>query len=369
GNSNQTGIVPNTKLNRNSFRLSSESQFGKFKLSGSAAYVNTKDTKAQNGSNLSGIMLGLTRMPPSFNILGGPGANGYDTRDGQSWTYFSAYDNPLWSAYNNPLTGDVNRITGNITGTLSLTSWLDLTARLGADSYNDQRKQVFAVGAQDPPAPVGEIWENTKNRLEVNTDLFAAFKPQLEGRFGVTFTLGTNLNSRRDDDIFSRGRNLAVPGFYNLSNASDLYNSKTTFERRLAGIFGDLGVSFDNQLYLNLTGRNDWASTFGEDARKKGFFYPSANLSWVFSEMLDNHEVFSFGKVRLSYAKAGIEPAPYRTATYYVAPFITDGFTDGLGFPFGGQNGFGLSSTLGNADLEPELNTTYEAGFNVKFFR
>ncbi|MEZ4964732.1 MAG: SusC/RagA family TonB-linked outer membrane protein [Saprospiraceae bacterium] len=369
GNSNQTGIVPNTKLNRNSFRLSSESQFGKFKLSGSAAYVNTKDTKAQNGSNLSGIMLGLTRMPPSFNILGGPGANGYDTRDGQSWTYFSAYDNPLWSAYNNPLTGDVNRITGNITGTLSLMSWLDLTARVGADSYNDQRKQVFAVGAQDPPAPVGEIWENTKNRLEVNTDLFAAFKPQLEGRFGVTFTLGTNLNSRLDDDIFSRGRNLAVPGFYNLSNASDLYNSKTTFERRLAGIFGDLGISFDNQLYLNLTGRNDWASTFGEDARKKGFFYPSANLSWVFSEMLDNREVFSFGKVRLSYAKAGIEPFPYRTATYYVAPFITDGFTDGFGFPFGGQNGFSLSSRLGNADLEPELNTTYEAGFNVKFFR
>lgn len=368
GNSNQTGIVPNTKLNRNSFRLTAESTHGRFKLSGTAAYANTKDTKAQNGSNLSGVMLGLTRMPTSFDILGGPGANGYDTRDGLSWTYFSAYDNPLWSAYNNPLTGDVDRITGNIAGTLTVASWLDLTARMGADAYSDSRKQIFAVGAQDPPSPVGEVWENVKNRLEVNTDLFAAFKPQLNGPVGVTFTLGTNLNTRRDDDAFSRGRNLAVPGFYNLSNASDLYNSQTTVEKRIAGIFGDLNLSYANQLYLNLTGRNDWASTFGADARKKGFFYPSANLSWVFTEMLgSNNRGLSFGKVRLSYAKAGIEPAPYRTRTYFVAPFITDGFTDGLGFPYGGQNGFSLSSRLGNADLEPELNTTYEAGVNLKF--
>ncbi|MBP6825284.1 MAG: SusC/RagA family TonB-linked outer membrane protein [Saprospiraceae bacterium] len=369
GNSNQTGIVPNTKLNRNSFRLSTESQFGKFKLSGSAAYSNTKDNKAQNGSNLSGVMLSLTRMPPSFNVAGGPGPNGYDTRDGLSYTYFSAYDNPLWSAYNNPLTGDVDRITGNISGTLSLMPWLDLTARIGTDAYSDNRKQIFAIGAQDPPDPVGEIWENTKHHLEVNADLFAAFKPQMEGRFGVSFTVGTNLNSRKDDDAFSRGRNLAVPGFYNLSNASDLYNSQITLVKRIAGIFGDLGLSYANQLYLNFTGRNDWASTFGADARKKGFFYPAANLSWVFTEALPTNQVLSFGKLRLSYAKAGIEPTPYRTLTYYVSPFITDGFTNGFGFPYGGQNGFSLSSRLGNLNLEPELNTTYEGGINLKFFR
>lgn len=369
GNSNQTGIVPNTELNRNSFRLTAESKQGRLKLLGTAAYAKTKDTKAQNGSNLSGVMLALTRMPPSFDLLGGPGPNGYDTRDGQSWTYFSLYDNPLWSAYNNPQTGDVDRITGNVTASLELTSWLDLTARLGADAYTDSRKQIFAVGAQDPPAPVGEIWQNDKRRLEVNSDLFAAFKPQLTGRFGAAFTLGLNLNSRRDDDVFSRGRNLAIPDFYNLSNASDLYNSSTTYEKRIAGIFGDLNLSYANQLYLNLTARNDWASTFGEDARKNGFFYPSANLSWVFSELFPSREVFSFGKVRASIARAGIEPFPYRTRTYFVAPFITDGFTDGFGFPYGGQNGFSLSSRLGNANLEPELNTTTEFGVNLKFLR
>lgn len=300
GNVNQGGIVPNTELKRNSFRLTANSEFNRFSLSATAAYVNTKDIKAQNGSNLSGVMLGLTRMPPSFNILGGPGPNGYDTRDGQSWTYFSLYDNPLWSAYNNPMTGDVDRITGNISGTFSAFGWLDLTARLGADAYTDDRQQVFAVGAQDPPAPVGEIWENTKRRLEVNADMFASFKPQLQGQFGVNATLGLNLNSRRDDDLFARGRNLAIPNFYHLSNASDLYNSEELTEKRIAGIFGELGFSYANQLYLNFTGRNDWASTFGESARKNGFFYPSANLAWVFSEILPSTDILSFGKVRAS---------------------------------------------------------------------
>jgi TonB-dependent SusC/RagA subfamily outer membrane receptor len=94
GNVNQTGIVPNTELKRNSFRLTATSEYGRFKLLASAAYVNTQDIKAQNGSNLSGVMLGLTRMPPSFNIVGGPGPNGYDTRDGQSWKFFAPVRQP-----------------------------------------------------------------------------------------------------------------------------------------------------------------------------------------------------------------------------------------------------------------------------------
>ncbi len=370
GNTNQEGIVPNTELKRNSFRLNTESTYGRFKLLGTAAYANTRDTKAQNGSNLSGVMLGLTRMPPSFNINGGEGPNGYDNPDGSSYTYFSIYDNPLWSAYNNPLTGEVNRLTGNIMGTYTFTEWLDVSARIGVDQYTDERKQVFAIGANDPPAPVGEVWENTKTRLEVNTDIFANVYPTLGGKFDLRVTGGVNLNSRKDEDLFARGRNLAVPGFYNLGNASDLYTSQATTEQRIAGIFANAALAWDNQLYLELTGRNDWASTFGEDLRESGYFYPSASLAWVFTEGLGlDDRVLSFGKVRASVAQAGREPIPYATITYFTSPFVTDGFTDGLGFPYGGQNGFGYSQTLGNQNLEPEINTTYEVGANLIFFK
>lgn len=367
GNTNQTGIVPNTELQRNSFRINADTRVGAFKFSGFGSYTNTQDIKAQNGSNLSGIMLSLTRMHPNFNIIGGEGPNGYDNPDGSAYNYFFAYDNPLWSAYNNPLTGDVDRLTGAITGTYSPLTWLDITARVGVDQYTDRRKQIFAVGANDPPAPVGEVWENTQRHREINTDLFATGTGNLATDLDGSLTLGMNLNSRYDDDAFARGRNLAIPGFYNLSNASDLYSSQTTVEKRLAGAFFSAGLSWKNQLYLQVTGRNDWASSFGKDAREKGFFYPGANLSWVFSELMPN-SVLSFGKARFSVAQAGIEPPAYQTVTYYTQPFITDGFTDGLGFPYGGQNAFGQSSLLGNVDLEPEVVTTIEAGVNLRFF-
>lgn len=369
GNTSQSGIVPNTELNRNSFRLTAESKIANFRLSGTANYVNTSDIKAQNGSNLSGVMLSLGRMPPSFDILGGDGPNGYDTKDGFSHTYFELYDNPLWSAYNNPMEGDVNRFTGGITGVYSPTDWLDVTARVSSDVFTDERKQIFAVGANDPPAPVGEIWENTKTWIEVNSDVYLTFKKDLSSAINGVFTVGTNVNHRSNKDVFARGRNLAIPGFYNMSNASDLYNSQGTEIRRLGGVYADLNVGFSNMLYVGVTGRNDWASTFGEDARKKGFFYPSANLAWVFSEMFDQSDLINFGKIRLSWAKAGIEPTPYQTLTYFNAPFITDGFTDGLSFPYGGQNGFGFSNVLGNKDLEPELNTTIEAGVELKLLK
>ncbi|MCB9312338.1 MAG: SusC/RagA family TonB-linked outer membrane protein [Lewinellaceae bacterium] len=367
GNTNQTGIVPNTELQRNSFRLNADTKVGALKFSAFANYTNTQDIKAQNGSNLSGVMLSLTRMHANFDVVGGEGPNGYDNPDGSPYNYFFAYDNPLWSAYNNPLTGDVDRITGGITGTWSPLTWLDVTARVGVDNYTDRRKQIFAVGAFDPPAPVGEVWENTQRHREINTDIFATANKALTSSIEGSLTVGMNLNSRFDDDAFARGRNLAIPGFYNLSNASDLYNSQVTTEKRLAGVYFAAGASWANQLYVQVTGRNDWASTFGADARDKGFFYPGANLSWVFSENFES-DIVSFGKVRLSWAQAGIEPPAYRTVTYFNAPFITDGFTDGLGFPYGGQNGFGQSSSLGNVDLEPEVVTTIEAGVQLKLF-
>ena len=371
GNTAQQGIVPNTSMHRNTLRLNSQIGTDKFTVSASAAYTNTRSSKAQNGSNLSGVMLALTRMPASFDILGGTGPNGYDMLDGSSHTYFAPYDNPLWSAYNNPSTDNVNRFTGNVQFKYipikDEKQSLTLTYRLSNDSYDDQRTQIFAVGAQDPPNPTGEIWENTKRRVEVNSDLLATYMRQANEDLNFTVTLGNNLNHRQDKDLFARGRNLAIPNYYNMNNASELYSSQSTVFKRLAGMFFDVSAGYKNMLYLTVAGRHDWASTFGENSRNKGFFYPSTSLSFVFSEVLPKNKILSYGKWRASYARTGIEPAAYGTRTYFNRPFIADGFTPGLSYPYLGQNGFGLSSALGNANLQPEILTGIETGFDLRF--
>ncbi len=366
GNTSQSGIVPNTNLARNTFRVNADSKIDKLSIRTSAAFTSTAGTKAQNGSNLSGVMLTLARMPASFNMLGGNGENGYDTQSGDGYRYQGNYDNPLWSVYNNPFKDEVNRLNGNIQLGYEVNKWFNVSYRLGADSYSDTRKQIFAIGSNTIPTS-GEIQENALNHLEVNSDLLLNFKKDITKDFTAGLTLGNNLNHRFDKDLFTRGRTLTIPNFYNMSNATERYVSESQATKRLAGFFFDANFAFKNMLYLNVTGRQDYSSTFGAKRRESGFFYPGANLSFVFTELIPKNNILSFGKLRASYAQTGIEPSPYTTRNYYTSRGFTDGFTDGLSFPYGGQNGFGLSTTLGNQNLEPELVTAYEAGINLRF--
>ena len=370
GNANQTGIVPNTELKRNTFRLSATTGVDKFKITVNSAYTTIQDMKAQNGSNLSGVMLALTRMPADFNILGGTAPAGYENLDGSQHSYFFAYDNPLWSAYHNPNKTNLGRLTGSVAVDYLPLDWLTFTVRVGTDMYNDTRKQIWDISSQNFD-PRGEIWEANVRHEELNTDFLARINKRF-GEISTNLTVGSQLNHRADNTLFSRGSVLAAAGYYNLKNASILYADKTDLTRRVAGVFGSLDIGYKDLLYLTLGGRNDWASTFGPRA-KNSFFYPNAALSFVLTEMLPQSEILSYLKFRASYAQAGREPAIYSSRTYYGRPTFTDGFTNGVSFPYLGQNGFtiGLSNpnVLGNEVLRPEINTSYEGGFDVRLWR
>lgn len=365
-NDDQTGIVPNTFLKRNTFRLNASTGTDQLKVTTALSYTATNARKAQNGSNLSGVMLPLLRMPSDFNLIGGAGTGGYEKLDGSQHTYLANYDNPLWTAYHNPQDSRVNRFSGNVKFDYMPADWLTFTYRIGTDMYTDVRKQIFDIGSNNIGS-AGELWETNSKHEEINSDFFITAKKTV-GDLGGVLTVGNNLNHRYDQSIFSRGRDLTIPGFFNLRNASTLYADESNVTRRLAGMFFSLDLDYKNFLYLNVSGRNDWASTFGPQA-KNSFFYPSASLSAVLSEILPKSDAVSFLKLRGSFARAGREPFPYSSRTYFVKPFITDGFTDGFGFPYKDANGFAISNVLGNDALRPEINTSYEGGIDAKFFK
>lgn len=361
----ENGVVPNTDFKRTSLRLTGDHIVNSWlKFGGTANYTKSGGRKAQNGSNISGVMLGLLRTPASFDLLNPDGSYKYPT--GQQRQFFFLYDNPYWSVYENPFTDDINRVIGNIYTTIQPFKWLDITYRLGTDVYSDQRKMVYAIGSNEPPQPVGEVWENIKRFGEVYSDLLVTayndFNEKLKGKI----LLGNNLDSRYNQDLFARGRNLSIPNYYNLNNASDLYSNEVFTTYRTAALFFDAEIEYNSMLYLSVTGRNEWASTFGR--AKNNFFYPSASLSFVFSELLSKDKILSFGKLRFAYAQSGINPAAYSSMTYYASPFITDGFTNGLNFPYLGINGFGYSTTMGNSYLKPERVAGNEIGLDMRFF-
>ena len=86
-------------------------------------------------------------------------------------------------------------------------------------------------------------------------------------------------------------------------------------------------------LFLDLTGRRETSSTL--PVNNRDFFYPSAGLTWVFTELpvFKTGGVLSYGKVRASYAQVGKDAPVQGLQTYYGPSFIADGFTPGDFFP------------------------------------
>ena len=366
GNTQDNGVIPNTEYNRTSIRVNSDMRiWDKFRVAVDANYINSGGTRAQNGSNLSGVMLALMRTPTSYDL----GA-GYEYPTGANRNYFSAYDNPYWTINNNPFNDNVNRLLGNVTATYNPLEWLAITYRIGSDAYTDERKQIYSIGSNDPAnAPGGQIEENTIRYNQMYSDLILTATKDINQDVNFNITVGNNLTSTDINYLYARGRDLTIPDFYNLSNAADLYASQTTTKTRIAGFFGDLGFEYQSMLFLNITARNDWSSTYGPN--RSSAFFPSVSGSFVFSEILNTNDIWSFGKIRASYAQAGIEPQPYSANTYFIPPLYTDGFTDGYSFPYLGQSGFGYSqlNTLGNPDLKPERLTGTEFGVELKFWK
>ncbi len=365
GNTYQTGIVPNTDLKRNSVRITGDTKISeKISLGATVNYIRTTGTKAQNGSNLSGVMLTLTRTPTSFD-LAGDGPDGYKYSNGTQRQYFVAYDNPYWTAYQNPFKDDVNRLLGNVLFTYTPMDFLSFSYNIGTDMYIDHRKQIFAVGSHDTPEPTGEIWDNDQRNRELNGTFLVNIKHSFNDDIKGNITLGQNFNERNFNDLYTRGRDLGVPNFYSLSNATNLFASQSESTVRSAGLFFTADASYKSLVYLNVTGRNEWSSTFGPN--KSSFFYPSVSASFVFSDLIEENKILSFGKLRFAYAQSGISPPAYSSRTYFQSQIFTDGFTDGVSFPYLGQNGFGNGDILGNPNLQTEILTGKEVGLDLRF--
>ena len=364
GNTDQEGMIPNSSFQRNSVRITGDLKINDYlKIGGSANYVNSGGVKVQNGSNLAGIMLGLMRTPASFNLLPYKYDNGFQR------TYFAFYDNPYYTANMNEFTDDVNRIVGNTFIEVKPMDRMRVTWKVGVDSYSDHRQQKFAVSSlgDDNSEATGQVNYNDLVFTQYYSDLVLNGDMDLTDDLNFTYTVGYNVTSSKYTDSYLRGRELAIPEFYNLSNATSLFASNYEEKVFTNALFGQLDFGYKNQLYLSLTGRNEWSSTFGADQRS--FFYPSVTGSWLFSETLSLPSWLTYGKLRVAYAQVGIFPEPYLTKTYFTSPVITDGFTNGVSFPYGDVNGFGYSSTLGNATLKPERKVGTEFGLQLNFFQ
>ena len=365
----QTGIIPNTNFKRVTAKLNTQSQLSrKVDVNTSIAFSNDGGNKAQQGSNLSGVNLGLFRTPESYDLENGSNV-GWEHPNGAQYNYYIAYDNPYWTAYNNTFKDINNRFNGNFTANYYPLSWLRLTSRTGLDTYTDARKGVFAIGSNNSAQTFGgQITENTYTYQLISSSLFATLNRKF-GKINFDGILGGDLAQISDDDVLARGRNLAAKGFYNLGNASDLYGEESKSRERSDALFADLSFSWHDMIFIGVTGRQEWSSKLGFNNRST--FYPGVNGAIVFTEIgaFKDNKILSFGKIRAAWAESAKSGPKYPSYTTYYKPFFTDGFTNGFAFPYLGQNGYGVGQTIGNPDLKHEITSGPELGAELKFLK
>lgn len=366
-NVDQNGVIPYSGLNRTTARLGADWDVTeKVTIGATAAYTRTNTDLVQNGSNLAGVMLSLYRAPITVDL------SDYENEQGYSKNYYVIYDNPFYSTRYNTFNSLVNRFQGSANVNYKIHKWFTPSLRMGVDHYNDNRKSIFAVSSFGGFVGdgLGEIVHDDLSSTIITTDLMIGGGGSLLGENKITmdYRLGYGSWNEKFTEEYSRGNELAIPRFYDMSNASTLYADDYRSEFQKYSGYGSLDFGFASQFFVSLTGREDFASTFGPDT-KNAFFSYSAGASWLFSELIKGDgKKFSYGKLRYSYSKTGIEPALYATKTYYTNPVITDGFTNGLGSPYGGNPIFGTSQIVGNSGLKPETVLAHELGLDLRFF-
>ncbi|MVT39366.1 SusC/RagA family TonB-linked outer membrane protein [Chitinophaga oryziterrae] len=369
----QNSIVPTQSLQRSSVAFAGQLKVSeKVKVSSNVNFTTSGGNMPQNGSNLSGIMLGLTRTPITFdNSNGGLKADNPKTylfSNGLQRSYRNGiYDNPYWTINQNPYTTAVNRIIGNVQMDWGISQDFTLTYRVGTDIYSDNRHQYYEI--QSGAYSGGRVFDDRYTYKSVNSDLILGYSKQLSKNFRLDAKVGNNYYSRKLDELYVQGDGLTSPGYDNISNATaqKSYNFVTPY-RRASGYF-DINLDFMSMLYLEITGRNDWSSTLPK--KSNSFFYPSASLGFVFTELegLKGGDVLSMGKLRLSAAQVGKDPGPFNIRSFFTPTTYPDGYTTGVTFPYNGKGSFSLNNVLGNPDLKPEKTVSYEIGLQLQFLQ
>ncbi len=370
GHTRSEGIIPKNIWRRTTVKASASTKFlEKFTASTTINYSKSGGDRIQQGSNTSGVMLGLLRTPPSFDNSNGSSSpaddpKAYILESGKQRNYRNGggYDNPFWTVNKNPFTDDVNRVFGVFQLDYQLLSWLTVTAKTGTDFWADKRVSAFDINSRTTPA--GRILYDNYFYQHFDTYGLLTGNPHISDNFSLDFVVGVNQYKQSLKNDYTRGDGFNLPDFYNIANAASIVSQSTDDELKRFAILGSANIGWKNQLYLGVTARNEWSSTLPKD--NNHYFFPSVSLSWVFSEALNMNTTgaFSYGKLRGSWAKLGKDAPTYATRAYYSGAKSNDGWTDGLLIP----GAFTLDNVLGNSQLKPEFTNTYEGGVELKFF-
>ncbi|HEU4470953.1 MAG TPA: SusC/RagA family TonB-linked outer membrane protein, partial [Flavisolibacter sp.] len=278
-----------------------------------------------------------------------------------SYPFSSFPENPYAIAYEFINSSARQGITGNIQATYNFTKELSLQLRTTLDFSYEQRAQErpYDAGSRFPK---GSYRTQTLFQQEAGYDFLAKYAKDINKDLNFSITAGGSMQRISFNKEETRADSLTYPGVYSMANtAGPLVSLPYKSKFGINSLYGLFTTSYKDFLYLDLTARQDWNSTLATPFRtaNAGFFYPSANFSFILSDAVTLPSQISFAKLRFSASEVGSGgTTPYYTAyNYQTAGSLYIG--GGLANPL----------TLANPNLESLRTVSYEAGATVKLFK
>lgn len=351
-------ILPNTNMSRDNFNLRVNTSAGPIDFDFSANYTreNVKNRPAL-GSSQSNVGKNLMTLANTYNI---EWLKNYQNADGTyaNWNGNDQYNrNPYWDLYKNENKSvkDVFRFTAK--AIYNIDKHLKIQGTLGTD-INNMNFDDF-IARSTPGVLPGKLTNSIFNNRTLNAEILALYNNNW-GSFDLNATLGGNIFKVDNKTTVITGTDQQMDGVVSIINYAEQNVQPSTYKKQINSLYASASLGYRSTYYLEGTIRGDRSSTL--PSSNNTYIYPSVSGSIVFTNFIKNSNiknVFSFGKVRASWAKVGSDTDPYQLAlNYATGKYSYPGFTIGM------INNY----TQPNSDLKPTMTSSYELGAELKFF-
>ena len=360
---NSDGILPNNSYNRYNFTARNTTNFlnDRLTLDIGAQYIIQNNKNMVSQGQYYNPLPALYLFPRGDNFDEIRLYERYDTDYGymrQYWPYGDggmSLQNPYWIQNKILRTSEKKRYMLSASLKWKVTDWFNITGRVNLDNSDYRNRNEKSASTLTTFCGVnGGLEDAMRQERSLYADVLGNIDKTF-GEFRLNANFGASIYHTSMDELFLAG-DLIIPNFFQINNINFSANYKPDpqgYQDEIQSVFASAELSWRNQLYLTLTGRNDWDSklAFSDQA---SFFYPSVGLSAVLSEMFELPEVITYAKVRGSY-------------TVVASSF--DRYLTNPGYEYNAQTHNWENPTVYPMDnMKPEKTKSWEIGLNLKFW-
>jgi TonB-linked SusC/RagA family outer membrane protein len=362
-NLGNAGVMPNTKTSQNTISLNSEYKLTKnVKVSVNANYITSFSPNKANMAGSNSVLNDLLfNFPDNLQPLGdmhnywlkgfeGVLQNGAIMKDPAANGV--AQNNPWFLTYENIHRFSRNNFFGKMQVDWTVSKNWSLLLRSGLENNTENYELRKSWGNRSDL--YGQFNPSQSESSLINNDAILTYNNNF-GKFSFNASAGGNYTYGKSAVSDMNAGDLAVPALFSLANAKagTLTASYGWGTSQSSSLYGTASLGYDNQFFLDLTGRKDWKGVLDEE--KISYFYPSVSGSWIVSQTFKLPSVVDLFKVRLGWADVGNGLTRQRNVDTYSFEALD----------WGTVKTVNISAALVDPNIKPMHTITKEVGFDL----